>query len=70
MRTMNKAEQSAAWDLFARVYGTVYDNKRHLIRHYRAFRRQFFYSQLMGCWMLHQWHGMTVGIEKDGYTHT
>lgn len=68
-RTMNKAEQQALAKLFARSYGTMYESTKHLTRHYRAFRRTAHYSHLVGCWML-QWCGMTVGIERDGYTHS
>jgi hypothetical protein len=68
-KTMNKAEQKASWSLFCRKYDYSYETSKQTIRHYRAFRRNVIYSH-MGCWLVCNWHGMTVGIESDGYTHS
>jgi len=66
---MNMNERRALLHLAQR------DNEQHSPRHpvlgrYRALRRRTYYSTLLGCWMLPDWHGMTVGIERDGHTHT
>jgi hypothetical protein len=70
-RTMNKKEQEALYRLFCRdwprpVHETNQANHRS---GYRAFRRRAYYT-MAGCWIVPDWHGMTVGIERDGYTHT
>ena len=36
---------------------------------YLAFRRQVIPSAMMDCIMI-LWHGMWLGIEPDGYTHS
>jgi hypothetical protein len=36
---------------------------------FAQFQARFAYDRLNGCW-LGQWCGMTMGIEKDGYTHS
>jgi hypothetical protein len=41
---------------------------RHAFGKYLKFRRQAYHSH-MGCMML-PWHGMWLGIEPDGYTHS
>jgi hypothetical protein len=61
MRTMNKAEQRALKKLWTRI---EIGRPR-----YRDFRQLAYYNNMMGCWMI-LWHGMWIGIEKDGYTHS
>ena len=36
---------------------------------YLAFRRRAIPNSMMDCVMI-QWHGMWLGIEPDGYTHS
>jgi hypothetical protein len=37
---------------------------------YRELRAAMYYSNAMRCWVIPQWNGMLVGIERDGHTHT
>lgn len=66
-RGMTKAQQIAMADLFARQYDCSYENARMLWKRYLAFRRRAYYSHMQGCYILRNWQGMTIGIEKDGY---
>ena len=68
-KTMNKLEQTACYRLFTRTYNTSYDTDNALCAQYRAFRRKVYFTH-MGCWIVPNWHGMTIGIERDGYTHS
>lgn len=67
---ITKAQRVALSNLFARANPppTHPINKREWLRRYRAFRRTAFV--MFGDCLMVKWCGMTVGIERDGHTHT
>jgi hypothetical protein len=47
----------------------IYDRNWNKPKSYLAFRRTAHISHMQGCVML-PWCGMTLGIERDGHTHS
>lgn len=64
--TTTRQQREAMWKLYKRDNPSADSS---WIRGYRRFRRRFhrYYGGYMG---IQDWHGMFVGIEPDGYTHT
>lgn len=70
-RAITRAQRESLYQLFMRDYSSVLllPDADTMRSRYRAFRRKCFIA-FGDCLMVPNWHGMTVGIETDGYTHT
>ena len=68
MKPFTRKQREAIFALFLRDNPSAVDFPKWQ-RAYRKFRRRFY--QAYGNYVaIDNWHGMYVGIEPDGYTHT
>ena len=66
MNRLNAKERRAVLTLAMRDTA----NGQTIAARYRELRAAMYYSNAMRCWIIPQWCGMLVGIERDGHTHT
>ena len=69
MKAITRKQREGIFNLFLRDNPSAAHDFSAWQRAYRRFRRRFryYYGGYVG---IENWHGMFVGIEPDGYTHT